>query len=94
MATLSLVTDSQGTLQLHSDTPSHNAEFSVFDLDGGGSGSPFDYGTNTWTAVEGIEKIEYDADDSDNDSFWEAQQYILKECIAKGILLPEYAEIW
>ena len=94
MAILSLVRNQDDLMALHSTAHSKNAEFSIFDLDGSGSGDPFDYGSSTWTAVEKIGGIEYDADDNSNDSFWEAQQSILKDCHQKGIELPKYAETW
>jgi hypothetical protein len=96
MAILSLVRDSGGALMLHSTEPSKNAPFSVFDIDGGGSGDPFDYGSNNWTEVEGIQPQEYDPED--NDTFWNAQQEILKDISAQGvercIELPDHVEIW
>jgi len=92
MVILSLTKNKKGDLFLHSTEPSKNAEFSIFDLDGEGSGDPFDFGSDEWVPVEGIDEREYDADD--NDSFWEAQQGILKECQEKGISLPDYVEIW
>jgi hypothetical protein len=93
MATLSLVYNQDNVLALHSTAHSKNAEFSIFDIDGSGSGDPFDYGSSTWTAVEGTE-VEYDSDDDTNDSFWDAQQSILKDARQKSITLPMYLEIW
>lgn len=93
MSVLSLVQDNSGNLVLHSDEPYSNADFSIFDIDGEGSGSPFDWGSNQqWRSVESVSGQEYDPDNPD--SFWEAQQAILKECAEKGIDLPDHAEIW
>lgn len=92
MAILSLVQDNQSQLMLHSTERSRKAEFSIFDISGEGSGDPFDYGTNEWTEVEGVSTYEYDPEY--NDSFWDAQQALLKECVTNSIELPEYAEIW
>lgn len=90
MAILSLVQDTSGCLYLHSTAPSKNAAFSIFDIDGEGSGDPFGYGNNTWTAVEDIEEVEYDENDTYCDCFWRAQQTIVKSCVAANIELPEY----
>lgn len=92
MAVLTLVKSIEdGSLLLESTEPSSNADFSLFDIDGEGSGSPFGMATK-WEAVEEIKPQEYD--ESDTDSFWDAQQRILKQCVEKGIQLPEYAEVW
>lgn len=92
MATLTLVKSlDNDTLLLQSSEPSSNADFSLFDIDGEGGGSPFGM-ANEWEVVDGIEPQEYDEDDTD--SFWDAQQEILKQCVQKGIQLPEYAEVW
>lgn len=92
MALLSLVKNSKGELFLRSTESSQNAEFSIFDVDGEGSGSPFDFGSETWVAVEGVTEQAYNAEDQD--SFWEAQQKIVKECQENGIELPDYVETW
>jgi hypothetical protein len=92
MAALSLVKNSKDELFLFSTQPSQNAEFSIYDVDGEGSGSPFDFGTETWLDFNEVTEQEYDADDED--SFWEAQQKIVKECQEKGIDLPMHVEIW
>lgn len=92
MATLTLVKSTDnGSLLLESTEPSSNADFSLFDIDGEGGGSPFGMATE-WEIVEEIEPQQYD--ENDTDSFWDAQQEILKQCIEKGIPLPEYVEIW
>ena len=70
---------------------SRNADFSLFSVDGEG-GDPFQFGNQSWDLVSEIEGQEYDADDTD--SFWTAQQEILKEAKEKGIELPDYAEIF
>lgn len=94
MAILSVVHNQDNFIALHSTQPSKNAHFSIFELDGSGSGDPFDYGSSTWTAVKKIRGIEYDADDSLNDSFWEAQQALLKQCIHLGFVSPNSIETW
>jgi len=83
MAILSLVQSSNGWLALHSTAPSKNADFSIFNLDGEGSGDPFGYGNNTWTEVQGVEEVEYDEDDTD--TFWQARQAIIKSMLATNI---------
>lgn len=92
MATLTLVKDTDNrSLLLESTEPSSNADFSLFDIDGEGDGSPFGMATK-WEVVEEVEPQEYD--ENDTDSFWDAQQNILKQCIQKEIQLPDYAEVW
>jgi len=92
MALLSLVRDNAGSLFLHSTAPSKNAGFSIFDLDGEGSGDPFGYSNNTWTEVQSVvEGIEYEEDDTD--SFWQSRQVIIEACLAANIELPEYVEV-
>lgn len=90
MATLTLVISVDGFLLLESTAPCSKADFSLFDIDGEGSGSPFGL-ANNWKTVEEIQPQEYD--EFDTDSFWDAQQVIVKECIEKGIPLPEYVEV-
>lgn len=79
MAVLTLVEDNEGNLALHSDDK--NAPFSIFHLNGKGLG----YGNNkSWTKIDAVEGVEYDANDVLND-FWEAQQAILKSAIKAGV---------
>ena len=93
MATLHLVKTDEGTylLQGYGD-PSRNADFSLFDVDGEG-GDPFSLASGQeWSIVEEIPGVEYDPEFTD--TFWEAQQAILKSAKAAGIELPDYAEIF
>jgi hypothetical protein len=86
MATLNLVqTDSGGYLVQGSDDPTHNADFSLYSLDGEG-GDPFLFGNQSWQIVEGVKSAEYD----DTDSFWSALDAVLTSAKARGIKLPDY----
>lgn len=91
MAFLSLAKDDEGKLYLYSTASSRNADFSIFPLDGEGSGNPFDFGNKTWCEVEEMDlEIEYDEDDEDSYSFWQAQEAILEACVSAKIELPDY----
>ena len=87
MATLTLVQTSSGKMLLQgAGDPSHNADFSLFDLDGEG-GNPFSLASGeSWEIVEAIPAQEYDADDTD--SFWTAQQAILRAAKATNCENP------
>lgn len=93
--TLTLVkkTDSED-YYLQSSEPSQEADFSIYDIDGEGSGSPFDFGNMEWSPVFEVASVEYESAPDDRDGFWEAQQTIVREAIAKGIPIPDYVEVW
>lgn len=74
MAILNLVRTDDGEFLLQgSGDPSAHAAFSLFYLDGEGSGNPHDFGCIEWEVVSPGE--EYDPDDSD--TFWEARARVL-----------------
>jgi hypothetical protein len=91
MESLSLVRTLKGELFLFSTEPSQSAEFSIYDVNGEGSGNPFDFGNETWYGVKEVAEQTYDGDDPD--SFWFAQQRIIAQCLDLGIELPDYVEI-
>lgn len=91
MATLELKKMQSGQFVLVSNNPDSRWGFEVFDIDGEGSGDPFDFGGNeTFTLVEKVQGVEFDPEDTD--SFWSAQQEIIQQCKDLHIELPDYVE--
>jgi hypothetical protein len=86
MATLHLVKTDAGAYFLQgTGDPSRNADFSLFDVDGEG-GDPFGLASGSkWQIVDGIVGVDYDPNDTD--TFWAAQQEILKAAKVAGISL-------
>lgn len=89
MATLILCRFDNGSLVLQgSGDKSHNADFSLFDVDGEG-GDPFAFGNRTWEQIEEVDTSEYDQ--ADTDTFWEALEVVLKSARKCGIELPSHS---
>ncbi len=91
MATLNLISTTRNGILLKGEESGEELEY--YSLDGEG-GKATKTPVTPWNQEEeylGV-SCEYDLDDSD--SFWSAQQAILKEAKSKGFEMPDYVEIY
>ena len=88
MTTLNLIRTERSGLLLKGETPGEELEY--YDLDGEG-GKASKTTMTPWNQREEYIGIEHDYDaDDEGDSFWTAQDFIVKEAIRKGLEVPCY----
>lgn len=88
MATLSLIKTECNGLLLKGEQVGEELEY--YDLDGEG-GKATETPVTPWNQEEEYLEIEHEYDiDDEGDSFWTAQDFIVKEAIRKGIEVPKY----